>query len=203
MRILEAFRDNMDIPMEFARRELDLTLAAIRPMEEQGQISVKVSREERGLNHAKLPRPAGQTVCLNEEQQAAVDRFCEDYETGKRETYLIHGITGSGKTEVYMELMAHVLRDGKQVILLIPEISLTYQTVMRFYHRFGDRVSIMNSKLSPGERSDQFERAKNGDVDIMIGPRSALFTPFSKLGLIIIDEAVSYTHLTLPTTSRV
>ena len=106
MRLLEAFRDNLDIPMEFARRELDLTLAAIRPMEEQGQLSVKVSREERGLNHAKLPRPAGQTVHLNEEQQAAVDRFCEDYETGKRETYLIHGVTGSGKTEVYMELMA-------------------------------------------------------------------------------------------------
>ena len=108
-------------------------------MEEQGQLSVKVSREERGLNHAKLPRPAGQTVHLNEEQQAAVDRFCEDYETGKRETYLIHGVTGSGKTEVYMELMARVLRDGKQVILLIPEISLTYQTVMRFYRRLAIR----------------------------------------------------------------
>ena len=111
VRLLEAFRDNLDIPMEFARRELDLTLAAIRPMEEQGQLSVKVSCEKRGLNHAKLPRPAGQTVRLNEEQQTAVDRFCEDYETGKRETYLIHGVTGSGKTEVYMELMARVLRD--------------------------------------------------------------------------------------------
>lgn len=73
---------------------------------------------------------------------------------------LIHGVTGSGKTEVYMELIAEAAGRGKQSIVLIPEIALTYQTVMRFYHRFGDRVSIMNSKLSPGERSDQFERAK-------------------------------------------
>ena len=93
-------------------------------------------------------------------------------------TYLIKGVTGSGKTEVYMELIAHMLAQGKQAIVLIPEIALTFQTVMRFYNRFGDRVSIMNSRLSPGERFDQFERAKNGDVDIMIGPRSALFTPF-------------------------
>ena len=188
VRLLEAFRDNLDIPMEFARRELGLTLAAIRPMEERGQLSVKVSREERGLNHAKLPRPAGQTVRLNEEQQAAVDRVCEDYETGKRETYLIHGVTGSGKTEVYMELMARVLRDGKQVILLIPEISLTYQTVMRFYRRFGDQIAILNSRLSAGERYDQWERAARSEVSVMIGPRSALFAPFSNLGLILIDE---------------
>jgi len=93
-----------------------------------------------------------------------------------------------------------MLAQGKQAIVLIPEIALTFQTVMRFYNRFGDRVSIMNSRLSPGERFDQFERAKNGDVDIMIGPRSALFTPFSKLGLIIIDEEheSSYKSETLP-----
>ena len=77
---------------------------------------------------------------------------------------------------------------GKQAIVLIPEIALTFQTVMRFYNRFGDRVSIMNSRLSAGERYDQFQRAKNGDIDIMIGPRSALFTPFSNIGIIIIDE---------------
>ena len=168
--------------MEFARRELDLTLAAIRPMEEQGQLSVKVSREERGLNHAKLPRPAGQIVRLNEEQQTAVDRFCEDYETGKRETYLIHGVTGSGKTEVYMELMARVLRDGKQVILLIPEISLTYQTVMRFYRRFGDQIAILNSRLSAGERYDQWERAARGEVSVMIGTAVGAVCPIFQSG---------------------
>ena len=77
---------------------------------------------------------------------------------------------------------------GKQVILLIPEIALTYQTVLRFCHRFGDRVSVLHSRLSMGERSDQFERAKKGEIQVMIGPRSALFTPFPNLGLIVIDE---------------
>ena len=92
------------------------------------------------------------------------------------------------RSEVYMELIAHILAAGRQAIVLIPEIALTYQTVMRFYNRFGDRVSIMNSRLSQGERYDQYERAKAGEIDIMIGPRSALFTPFERLGLIIIDE---------------
>ena len=100
----------------------------------------------------------------------------------------MHGVTGSGKTEVYMEMIDKVLREGKQVIMLIPEISLTYQTVLRFYKRFGNRISILNSRLSAGERYDQYIRAKKGEVDIIIGPRSALFTPFPNLGLIIIDE---------------
>ncbi|CBK73737.1 primosomal protein N' [Butyrivibrio fibrisolvens 16/4] len=87
-----------------------------------------------------------------------------------------------------MDVMEHVINMGQQVIVLIPEIALTYQTVMRFYTRFGDKVSILNSRMSPGERFDQFERAKSGEISIMVGPRSALFTPFANLGLIIIDE---------------
>ena len=98
------------------------------------------------------------------------------------------GVTGSGKTEVYVAAIDVVLKKGRQAIVLIPEIALTYQTVRRFYERFGDRVSIMNSRLSQGERYDQMLRAQNGEVDIMIGPRSALFTPFQNLGLIVIDE---------------
>ena len=117
-----------------------------------------------------------------------VDAIEGDIAAGLRNTYLIKGVTGSGKTEVYMELIAHCIQSGRQAIVLIPEIALTFQTVMRFFARFGNRVSIINSRLSNGERYDQFERAKNGDIDIMIGPRSALFTPFSNLGLIIIDE---------------
>ena len=125
---------------------------------------------------------------LTSEQQRAVSMIEESVVSGRQDNYLIHGVTGSGKTEVYMELIAHCIQSGRQAIVLIPEIALTYQTVMRFFARFGNRVSIINSRLSNGERYDQFERAKNGDIDIMIGPRSALFTPFSNLGLIIIDE---------------
>ena len=125
---------------------------------------------------------------LNPEQQKIVNTVTEDYQQGIRKTYLIHGVTGSGKTEVYMHIIENVIAAGKQVIMLIPEIALTLQTVNRFYQRFGDRVSVMHSRLSEGERSDQFLRAKNGEIDIMIGPRSALFTPFPNLGLIVIDE---------------
>lgn len=87
-----------------------------------------------------------------------------------------------------MELIARITEEGKQAIVLIPEIALTFQTVRRFYERFGDRVSVMHSRLSDGERYDQFVRAREGSIDVMIGPRSALFTPFSQIGLIIIDE---------------
>ena len=142
----------------------------------------------------------GYHLTLNENQQRVVDTVCSDLDVGIHKTYLLRGVTGSGKTEVYMELIAHTVAQGRQAIVLIPEIALTYQTVMRFYNRFGDRVSIMNSKLSQGERFDQFERAKAGDIDIMIGPRSALFTPFPHLGLIIIDEEheTSYKSETAP-----
>ena len=99
-----------------------------------------------------------------------------------------------------MDMIAEVVARGKQVIMLIPEIALTYQTVMRFYRRFGNRVTIMNSRMSQGERYDQSLRAKNGEIDICIGPRSALFTPFANLGLIIIDEEHegSYKSETVP-----
>jgi primosomal protein N' (replication factor Y) len=129
-----------------------------------------------------------EAMVLNPEQQQIVDEFTQDYEKGERTPYLIHGITGSGKTEVYMAMIAHVLARGRQVIVLIPEIALTYQTVMRFYRRFGDRICVMHSRLSAGERCDQFDRARTGSCDIMIGARSALFAPFPDIGLVIIDE---------------
>lgn len=130
----------------------------------------------------------GDPVSLNDEQQQIADAFTADRNAGKRTPYLIQGVTGSGKTEVYMAMIDQVLGEGRQVIVLIPEIALTYQTVMRFYRRYGSRISVMHSRLSAGERYDQFKRAADGETDIMIGPRSALFTPFAALGLVIIDE---------------
>lgn len=129
-----------------------------------------------------------QTVILNPEQRKVLDEFTGDYEAGIRKNYLLYGVTGSGKTEVYMEMIRQVLLQKRQVIVLIPEIALTFQTVTRFRSRFGDRVSILNSRMSDGERYDQYERAKKGEVDIIVGPRSALFVPFERLGLIIMDE---------------
>ena len=186
VRLFKALKENPLIPYEVASGQMNLSAATLKPVIEKGYVALE--SEEIFRNPVKDAGSRVKAVDLNGEQQAAADAFCEDYEVGKRETYLIHGITGSGKTEVYMEMISRVISEGMQVIVLIPEIALTYQTVMRFYGRFGNRVSIINSRLSAGERYDQFERARGGDIDIMIGPRSALFTPFSRLGLIIIDE---------------
>ena len=138
-------------------------------------------------------RAPGGEVCkkppdLTPEQRTAVEKILKAYEEGRREPWLLHGVTGSGKTEIYMRLMERMLSEGKETIVLIPEIALTFQTVSRFTERFGNEVLIMNSRLSAGEKYDQFEQAKNGECGIMVGPRSALFTPFQNLGLIIIDE---------------
>ncbi len=194
LRLLAAFREELVIPYEAAVAQLSLTAAALKPMEEAGVIAVEVISRYRNPLEEMQRLAAGARnlksgrVELNAAQERIVDEISGEYDRGIRRTYLIHGITGSGKTEVYMELIAHVLEQGRQVIVLIPEISLTWQTVMRFYRRFGDRVSVINSRLSAGERYDQYERARTGNIDIMIGPRSALFAPFSNLGIIIIDE---------------
>lgn len=158
----------------------------IRYFESQGIVTIEKERIMR--NPIKSSEITLEKTKLNPNQQYIADTIKMDYANGKRETYLIHGVTGSGKTEVYLELIEYVISCGKEVIMLIPEISLTYQTVMRFYKRFGDSVSIINSRLSKGEKYDQFLRASNSEVKIMIGPRSALFTPFNNLGLIVIDE---------------
>ena len=170
----------------FVTGKLSVSAATIRTLEQSGFIEVITQTGYRNpVEHMSVDT---YDKVLNAAQQSVVDAIEGDIAAGLRNTYLIKGVTGSGKTEVYMELIAHCIQSGHQAIVLIPEIALTYQTVMRFFSRFGNRVSIINSRLSNGERYDQFERAKNGDIDIMIGPRSALFTPFSNLGLIIIDE---------------
>ncbi|MDY2760491.1 MAG: primosomal protein N', partial [Faecalimonas umbilicata] len=185
-RVVAALLDHPILPYEYVTRQLKVTAAVLRAMEEQRILQIEAEVVYRNPVTAK--RTKQQSFCYTEAQQAAIHTFCEEYRRGKRGTYLVYGVTGSGKTEVYMEMIEHVIAEGKQAIVLIPEIALTYQTVMRFYQRFGDRVSIINSRLSKGERYDQMLRAKRGEINVMIGPRSALFTPFERLGLIIIDE---------------
>lgn len=184
-RLLKELISEGSIDYRLVTGKLNISPATVRALCEQGIIDVASKRVYRNTVNGQKMAPA---VKLTPAQQTIADDFIREYSGGIRRCYLLHGITGSGKTEVYMEMIADVVARGRQVIVLIPEISLTYQTVMRFYKRFGDRVSTLHSKLSDGERYDQFERAKKHEIDIMIGPRSALFTPFDDLGLIVIDE---------------
>lgn len=179
------------MPYTLATGRLGIGTQTIQSLKKAGMIEIRAEGEYRSVlpgNISQGWQKSGRKQ-LSENQNKIVDGIMSDYSKGIRRTYLIHGVTGSGKTEVYMELIDRVITEsGKQAIMLIPEIALTYQTLVRFYQRFGDRVSVMNSRLSAGERSDQYERAAKGEIDIMIGPRSALFTPFERLGLVIIDE---------------
>lgn len=185
-RLLEALMDGATVSYTLLTTKLAVSPQTIRNLETQGAIRVDCVQSYRNPVHfAHLP---DKKKILTGAQQAIVDAFLADYDRGVRTPALLHGMTGSGKTEVYMALIEGMLQRGKEAIVLIPEIALTYQTVLRFYERFGDIVSVVNSRLSQGERYDQFLRAKNGEVKVMIGPRSALFTPFEHLGLIVIDE---------------
>lgn len=185
-RLLTELATEPYLPYELVTKKLNVSAATLKSLETQSVISIE--KENYYRNPVKVEASQEERKQLSGGQREIVNQVLEDYEEGIRKTYLIHGITGSGKTEVYLALIEGVIARGKQCIVLIPEIALTYQTLLRFYKRFGDRVSVMNSTLSKGEKYDQCERAKRGEVDVIIGPRSALFVPFQNLGLIVMDE---------------
>ena len=200
-RLMRELSQTSQLPCTLVTGKLNIAAATIRSLVDAGLIEVTEENVYRKpVLKSDLSGKDGTAKQLSSEQQAVVDAISQDYSLGISQTYLLRGITVSGKTEVYMALIERMIASGKQAIVLIPEIALTYQTLLRFYLRFGDRVSVMNSRLSPGERSDQYERAAKGEIDIMIGPRSALFTPFERLGLVIIDEEheSSYKSETMP-----
>lgn len=209
-RLLRELIEQERLPYEWLTGKLGISAATVKSLEKAGAVrlvsdfayrnpvgnpvkAVAGASEEGGTQGGAK---SGSELCeknvpvrtLSAGQRYIIEEFRKDLELGKRDNYLIHGITGSGKTEVYIGMIKAVTERGGQAIVLIPEIALTYQTLLRFYRRFKDRVSVMNSTLSPGEKYDQCERAKNGEIDVIIGPRSALFTPFRNLRLIIIDE---------------
>jgi len=122
----------------------------------------------------------------NPEQQKAIDEICSHAD--RFSVYLLHGITGSGKTEVFLQCSESVLKQGKTAIVLVPEISLTPQMINRFAGRFGNQIAVLHSRLSLGERNDEYKRIKNGEARVVIGARSAVFAPLDNIGLIIMDE---------------
>ena len=148
---------------------------------------------DRGLSVIKKQK-AQRQITLNDEQSAALDTLCRLHDEKQPKGALLFGVTGSGKTSVMLKLIDHVLSSGEGVILLLPEISLTPQTLDIFCSRYGDRVAIIHSGLSAGERYDTYRRIKNGEADVVIGTRSAVFAPLSNLGLIIIDEEQEHTY---------
>ena len=200
-RLLKELTEKGRIPKEFVTGKLHVSAQTIRALAAAELLTVEKVRPDY-RNPVKTGQFAKESSPkqLNQEQREAAEKMIRDFQNGRPRTYLLHGVTGSGKTEVYLALIEAVVASGKQVIMLIPEIALTYQTVMRFYERFQDRVSILHSKMPPGERYDQYLRAKEREIDIIIGPRSALFTPFPELGLIILDEEheTSYKSETIP-----
>jgi len=133
-------------------------------------------------------------ITLTPEQSAAIDEISAMFNTTDKKPVLIHGVTGSGKTEIYMCIIEQAIARGQQAIMLVPEISLTPQTIDVFTNRFGDNVTFTHSRLSLGERYDQWKKARDGRVSVMIGPRSAIFTPFANLGVIVIDEEHEHTY---------
>ena len=182
-------RELMEVPRQpysLVTGKLHITAAVIRAMSAAGVI--RVTEEESFRNPVAFENPGEDRKQLSDAQKAIVDGVLRDFDAGESTVSLIHGITGSGKTEVYISIIKGICERGKKAIMLIPEIALTYQTLLRFYRYFGERVSVMNSSLSDSEKADQWERARRGEIDVIIGPRSALFTPFADLGVIVIDE---------------
>lgn len=181
-----------EIPIREVLSELSTSLSTLRSMEEKKVISIIDKEVTR--NPIKRTIPNYKKHLLNHQQYLVFSNIIESIDNHREENFLIHGITGSGKTEVYLQLVEEMLRLNKDTIILVPEISLTPQTIDRFVGRFGEEVAVLHSKLSQGERFDQWSSIREGRVKIVVGARSAVFAPFSNLGLIIIDEEHENTY---------
>lgn len=184
-RLVERLLEEQSLDYTEAAKKLKVTAATVKSLEEQGVI--KVTQSTRSQSPGSGTKEPGVRFQLSDSQEQAAEGIFREWK-GKDRPCLLQGVTGSGKTMVYMKLIEKVLQEGRQAIVLIPEIALTYQNVERFRGYFGDRIAVLNSKMTPAQRYEQMELASEGQVSIMLGPRSALFTPFPNLGLIIIDE---------------
>lgn len=163
--------------------------STVRSLEEKGLLeSFDAEVERRADELAREPAAAPVALDLHPAQTAALDAIVGAVDAGRAETFLLHGVTGSGKTEVYLRALRAALDRGKTAVVLVPEIALTPQTVRRFRAHFGDRVAVLHSRMSPGERLDAWTRIRDGVYPIVIGPRSAVFAPVEDLGLVVVDE---------------
>ncbi len=184
---------NGEMPISHVLEELNTSLSTVRALEDKG-IAIIFDKEVH-RDPIKKTIPKYNKILLNNQQNKVFNRIIKSLnKEDEKNKFLIHGVTGSGKTEVYLQLVEEMLKRGRDSIILVPEISLTPQTIDRFVGRFGDNVAILHSRLSQGERFDQWRMIKEGKVKIVVGARSAAFAPFKNLGLIVIDEEHESTY---------
>lgn len=189
--LMTAPRDFMPIKTVIDEQYLDYP--TIKKAEEQGWIT-RDEIEEYRLPRLSSPVAATEALTLNPEQEVAYEAITASLNKAENHTFLLEGITGSGKTEVYLQSIAHTLANGKTALMLVPEITLTPQMVRRVKGRFGDNVAVMHSGLSDGERYDEWRRVERHEVQVVVGARSAIFAPLENIGLIVIDEEHEATY---------
>lgn len=175
------------LPLTKVIKESKSSLSSVNTLARQGLVTVAKQEIKRSVAY-ELHESQQQNIVLNNHQQNAFTQIDNAISENKFRPFLLHGITGSGKTQVYIETIKSALDKGKSAIVLVPEISLTPQIVARFQFHFGEKVAVFHSRMSAGERSDAWRLAKRGDCSIVIGPRSAIFAPLKNLGLIVVDE---------------
>ncbi len=192
LEIVDFLYENGENTLENIMIQLETSLSTIRALEKKEAIEIfqrEINREavKRKIDNYKKHK-------LNLEQYKVFQNIIENIDSKKHRQFLIHGITGSGKTEIYLQIVERMIHMDKDSIILVPEISLTPQTIDRFIGRFGEDVAVLHSRLSQGERFDEWRKIKEGKVKIVVGARSAVFAPFKNLGLIIIDEEHESTY---------
>ncbi|MFR2270207.1 MAG: primosomal protein N', partial [Clostridium sp.] len=184
--ILEFLKNNEDVEINDLIELLKASKSSINSLKEKNLVEFKYEdfyrKSKSNFNYQN------KDVVLNEEQNHAIEKITSEMFNQEKKPYMIHGVTGSGKTEVYMEIIDYALKQGLDSIVLVPEISLTPQTIARFKNRFKDIVGVFHSRLSEGEKHDVFREIKKGNIRILIGARSAIFAPFNSLGVVIVDE---------------
>ncbi|AJY76456.1 primosomal protein N' [Paenibacillus beijingensis] len=175
------------LPLQALLAETGASAGSVRALADKGMLDVREIKQERDP-YAGREFVRTEPLPLTPGQQEVFERVAAAVDAESPQTFLLHGVTGSGKTEVYMQSIQHCLEQGKQAIVLVPEISLTPQMVERFKGRFGDMVAVLHSRLSNGERYDEWRKIRERRVEVAIGARSAVFAPFERIGLIVIDE---------------
>ncbi|MBW7474165.1 primosomal protein N' [Paenibacillus oenotherae] len=175
------------LPLQRVVEEAGTTASTVRALADKGLITIREAEFNRDP-YAGRSFQQTTAMSLTEEQTAVYDEISSAIDSGDSRVFLLHGVTGSGKTEVYLQSIQHCLQYGRQAIVLVPEIALTPQMVERFKGRFGDAVAVLHSRLSNGERYDEWRKIRERRAQVAVGARSAIFAPFERLGLIIIDE---------------